>query len=380
MVGDNMKKSRVLGFDWGHDKEKQIFSDGENYYTLEETTYPKVKLSKGDIVVTENPPTFIKNALLEKKVILYQIHVNKFLKWKQDNDIFEKSDERDALELRNCYLKNPELFRFYEGEDPLKALYATFKEVQKVRISCGQRVWANGGDNINKEIMKDVSVVENNIIKKISKELKKHPIHYVWLSQVKGLGPSISGGLVSAIGDIERFDNPSKLWKYFGLDVQNGKAPRLTKGKHTTYDPTKRAIVLGVLGEQFIKQKTPIYRKIYDNEKQRQLDKRYEPGVLEEKYNGYKTEDVHISLNHAHKRAIRKMIKVFMFHYWFVDRMIHGLDTRKPYPIEKLNHTTYIEPPFMDRVEDYLKQPEKYTPRVKYVPEQKEVDVNDFEL
>ena len=46
--------------------------------------------------------------------------------------------------------------------------------------------------------------------------------------------------------------------------------------------------------------------------------------------------------------AIRKMVKIFLQHYWLKCREIKGLPTGKPYAIDKLDHTTFIEP-FYDK-------------------------------
>lgn len=83
---------------------------------------------------------------------------------------------------------------------------------------------------------------------------------------------------------------------------------------------------MGVLADSFIKQRTPLYREIYDKEKQRQLDN-----------NG-------ITKLHAHRRAIRKMMKIFISHFWLKWRGAEGLEVSKPYIIGKDNHNKYIEP------------------------------------
>lgn len=60
-------------------------------------------------------------------------------------------------------------------------------------------------------------------------------------------------------------------------------------------------------------------------------DKRYEPeGVISE--------------GHVHERALRKMVKLFLACLWLVWRQMEGLPITKPYAIDKLGHSSFIDP------------------------------------
>ena len=365
-LSSEMKRGPVYFVDWAHTKPCVWFDVklmkivdepekiekcticGENFpeYLIRKWKYGKEEDEEG------------KKKKKDKEVHVYTIHPNKIANYRKRLGE-EKTDENDARLIAmyaiTKYAKDEENnFRRDFGEPPLRAYYRTFKQIQKVRISAGQRQWAKYGENGHKEEFLDsLKEAEDTINKNLKKELKDIPIHNAWLQHIKGCGPSISAGLLSEI-EVENFKTPSSVHKWFGLDVVNGKPPKLTKGKTLTFSPKRRALVIGILGDQFIRNKKSFYRTIYDNEKQRQLDKTFPVGELASKYDGYKKEDTHLSKGHIHNRAIRKAVKLFLSHYWHVSRILVGLPTRVPYPIEYLGHTTIIEPPYMDKVQEYI--------------------------
>ena len=53
------------------------------------------------------------------------------------------------------------------------------------------------------------------------------------------------------------------------------------------------------------------------------------------------------SLKHADFRARRKMIKIFIAHYYIQARKLKGIESDKPYQFDKLGHSMkhYIDPP-----------------------------------
>ena len=348
-----MKKGPVYFVDWAH-KKPNVWFDIKLMKIVDEPE----KLENCTIC-GENFPSYLMNEWLENKGLsIYTIHPNKIANFRKRLGE-QKTDENDArliamYALREYAMKDESAFRRYEGESELKQLYRTFKQIQKVRNSASNRTWAKNGETGHKdEVTEELRKVESNINKKMYKELKDIPVYDAWLSHVKGCGISISAGLLSEI-DIEFFSNVSKVHKWFGLDVSNGKAPRKTKGKTTTFDIKRRALVIGVLGDQFVRNKKSFYRKYYDEDKQRQLNRVYPVDELASKYNGYKKEDTKLTQGHAHNRAVRKAVKLFLSHYWHVSRVLTGLPTRVPYPIEYLGHETMIDPPHMDKVYDYI--------------------------
>ncbi len=63
------------------------------------------------------------------------------------------------------------------------------------------------------------------------------------------------------------------LWHYFGLNVADGRLPRLRKGVQADWNGKARTLILGPNGiaDQIVKHRTPKYRDIYDEAKARKL-------------------------------------------------------------------------------------------------------------
>jgi len=326
--------------DWAHKEDKLFFYDGEKLWK-------KPKLKKGDELYTENIPWKYSRKILQMDIKIFRVHQNIIAQFRKSKGL-EKTDEADARLIYEYSQLHPDDFKSYIGEPALKLMYATFKEIQKVRVSTGQRIWAVGEDENNGHILKSISKIEHDIEKEMLAELQNHKI-WEWLSPIKGMGAATASGLIAYIGDIERFEMPSHLISYAGLDVINGLAPKKRKGKELNHHPKLKSLLLGIIGDNFRKQRTEIYRNIYDIEKKKELDKRFPPGFLKEKYNGYKEKDIKLSKGHADNRAIRKMMKIFLQHYWVLARQLHGLDTRPPFVHDKLKHKTYIMPPHIPK-------------------------------
>jgi len=174
----------------------------------------------------------------------------------------------------------------------------------------------------------------NDELKQIEKKIKTlldsgdYPL-WERLKEVKGISYNTSAKLISYI-DIANSRYVSSLWRYCGLDATHIKRTKGCKeGDAKKFGvPFLKKEILGVLADSFIKQRTQPYRGIYDSEKERQLNN-----------NG-------ITKGHAHRRAIRKMMKVFMSHYYAVDKEVNGLVAEKPFVQERLGHENIIQVPF----------------------------------
>ncbi len=143
---------------------------------------------------------------------------------------------------------------------------------------------------------------------------------------VKGLGPMLSARVVSMI-DITLVDHVSALWKWAGYAVVDGKADGRRKGEKITYNPRLKKTVY-LVGDSFIKSRSP-YRDIYDKAK--------------EKYE----RDPELTKMHIHRRAARKMVKLWLSHLWQVWREVEGLPVVNAYVHQHMNHTTIIPPEAM---------------------------------
>lgn len=321
--------------DWAFEDDKYLFYDGNKISK-------KPSFQKGDMVVTENIPNKLVKKLLEDEIEIYRVHQNLISEYRDELKI-EKSDENDVKLIFDYYQKNPEAFKRYSGESKLNNLYATFKETQKLRVSTGNRLWANG-DKANDMTLKALEKLEGDITKEMTLELERYPI-WGWLKQIKGISTATAAGLIAYTRDMSRFPYASHLMSYYGLHVVDGKAPKKAKGVQCNYIQNGRSLVLGIIGDNFIKQRTEVYRDVYDNEKKR-LRQLYPESIDNPQYlatkKGFKKM---YTDGHVHRMAIRKMMKVFMCHYWVLDRQLHGLSTEPLYVHDQLKHNTYIKPP-----------------------------------
>lgn len=152
-----------------------------------------------------------------------------------------------------------------------------------------------------------------------------------WLKEIKGISHITAAKLISHI-DIENTPTVSALWRYCGLDATHIKRTKKISQEEAKKfgKPYLKKELLGVLADNFIKQRTPKYRDIYDKEKKKQmelLEKTTDKlkstlNVSSQKETGEKAKDTvkpifalsspPVSLGHAHKRARRKMIKEFV--------------------------------------------------------------------
>lgn len=165
--------------------------------------------------------------------------------------------------------------------------------------------WDKEIETWNKEI-KDLE-------KLIKKLVEEYPI-WKWLKTIKGIKTNTAAKLVSHI-DITNTPTVSALWRYCGLDPTHIKRRKKISQKEALKygSPYLKKELAGVLGESFIKSRTPTYRKMYDEEKEKQIAKNK------------------LTKGHAHRRAIRKMIKTFLKDFWLKWRKLEKLPVGKPY-------------------------------------------------
>jgi hypothetical protein len=103
----------------------------------------------------------------------------------------------------------------------------------------------------------------------------------------------------------------SQLFKYFGLDVrENNSAPRKKRGEAAKWHHEGRALLLGVIADQFVKAKGGDY----ENKKTGKVIHRKQSSWrdLYEKYKASESLKPGIPLFQVEKRARRKTVKVFV--------------------------------------------------------------------
>ena len=196
--------------------------------------------------------------------------------------------------------------------------------------------------------LKDFEDFEDFVDGRVSYFIQSHPA-YPWFSEVKGVGRENIAKVVALI-DIQKANTISSLWKFAGLSVENGVAPKRHKGGgRLEYNSQLRSMCwrLGLsllrakakFYDYYLKEKDKYYQK-YENQGikivpatslPKKDGKRYEPEGM-------------IAQGHVHNRAMRKMVKLFLACLWLVWREAEGLPVTKPYAIERLGHNSYIGP------------------------------------
>jgi len=222
----------------------------------------------------------------------------------------------------------PEYFHFHE----LRWLTDTYTQSQKIRIASENRLRAliqqadQGPESVFLNVLLNrFAEIEKDITKQMGKAVKQHPV-WPWLSGVKGLGPKLSTKLLGLIPeDISSFTTVSKLWRYAGLAVIDGKAERPKKGEKLHYN-IRLKTTMYLIGMSMIKTKSP-YKLVYDRAKAYYQQTRPE-----------------WSKAHVHMASMRKMQKVFLCHVWEKWREALSLPTREIYVIEVLGHEMKYKP------------------------------------
>jgi hypothetical protein len=236
------------------------------------------------------------------------------------------------------YHDYPQKFRPMKPDTKLKQFYVNYEQLTKQITATKNRQWASE-DEDNKEYIKSLESAKALLTRKLTKELKRTPIYDAFLSKIKGIGPALAAGLIAEIDDISRFENASNLNAYFGLHLKGNKAVRREKGKVANWNSTGRMLICELVPDQFIKQRTPVYRGIYEDEKARSLQ------LMEEDAKKSKEDRRVQSKLHAERRARRKVGKIFLHHLWKAWRELEGLPTPQPWVLALGGHSKEIKPP-----------------------------------
>lgn len=186
-----------------------------------------------------------------------------------------------ASEFVLCGPRDRDLIRLSEA-------FAARMEAQAARIACGNRfrqrfigkIFLTEEGNFPEGAIEDIYDAETAsdvILAALEKEetkrnaelarvLKALPVYNELFLPIKGVGPRIAAGIITAIGDIRRFETKDKLRAFAGCHVfgpdgektppgtkgtgQNGKFVRRTRGKVANWHSDLRQ-TLYLLGDQF---------------------------------------------------------------------------------------------------------------------------------
>lgn len=191
---------------------------------------------------------------------------------------------------------------------------------------------------------------KEELMKEIEEYLETLPLYTNFLKNIKGLGAKTSAKLIAGIGDMTRFENPAKLWKYCGygsyyIDDTTGekKAAKKKAGVQMDWNPKMKSLMF-IIGENMIKKGSP-YKTIYNKRKEITLFKHPEWHNLNP--DGTKNTGKNMHPKHAHNDAQRVMIKRFLAELWVAGYKAQGIEPPcLPYGVEIQGH--HLEPQIVE--------------------------------
>lgn len=211
-------------------------------------------------------------------------------------------------------------------------LVDAYMRSQRERIRWSNRVSAierNGGEYgwVFEKYTQKFRDMEEDFLNAITDEVENVEIVNRMVA-IRGMGKILAAKLYALI-DITRAERPSNLWRYAGYAVVEGKAEKPKKGEKLHYNKQLKTICYQI-ATSFLRLNSP-YRRIYDEAKEY-----------------YRKNRPDWTKMHIHFAATRKMMKIFLFHLWYVWRKIEGLPVCEPYIIAQDNapHTMYMPEEF----------------------------------
>lgn len=204
-------------------------------------------------------------------------------------------------------------------EELLQEIYGKLTDVEKMYVMR----FIETGKILKKEEQKTKKLIEQY--------LESEPM-WEWLRNIRGISSILAINLLKYF-DIRKAKHPSSFWKYAGLHVENGVAPKRVKKKKLDFNLKARALMWKI-ADSFIKQRTPKYREMYDAVKKKYLEQEYPKGYLASKYPQYSEEDTKLKPKHAEMRARRYIAKQFLVDFWTEWRKREGLPVTPPYSVK----------------------------------------------
>lgn len=199
----------------------------------------------------------------------------------RDNLGVEKSDEADAVIIGLIAKSQPEEFyQFRELDDITARISILFKEradTEESLVRQKNKLFALKGrlelidlDGYKEKVIKRKENIIDALEKEfrlqsklLGKEVEKHHVWSNYLKDIKGVGAVVGAGLIARIKRASRFTDKYSLRHFAGMIAKKGNQQFDHKLKKTLYHFT----------EGIIKQRTPIWRELYDNMKEFYKDK-----------------------------------------------------------------------------------------------------------
>lgn len=262
----------------------------------------------------------------------------------------------------------------------LRRLVDVLYDTQEVRMRTANRLRLMPKD-VKETSVDPMLKVEADLTKQIEGFLARVPIYTDFLYHVRGVGPRISGCIISQTAikfdqvekeklknysetqqrlsqktekglylvpvprGIGAFDTVSKYWKWWGLGVTNGEGDKRRRGQTLNYNPKMKTLAWKI-GKQFVMQGER-YKMHYKLEKMKLTAVRLPLGVChkyEECMKKLTKRKTPACKGHVDAMARRKAVKLFVSHVWERWRILEDLPVRVPYAHEYLGHTTKQEP------------------------------------
>jgi hypothetical protein len=221
----------------------------------------------------------------------------------------------------------------HEHSDPLHSSIAhlgrQLYDLQQFRIQTSNKIFAmlekdhlspEHADHLN-EMAEQIHVFEKQVDRLLVKKMKEHPLRKT-VEAMPGIGLPGLGRLLAAIHPIESYRTVSSLWKYLGMDVRDGKAPKRRKGEKAKWSHRGR-MVCYQLSDCIVKVGKGKYRELYDIKKAEYLS-RERSGASNcpfgQVHLNSEGKAIKCELGHAHNAAKRYAIKMAIKDLWVAAR------------------------------------------------------------
>jgi hypothetical protein len=314
----------VISIDWAHHKKNIAVFDGKKF--LGSLPDAKKAAENGIVIATENMPLMKARSYLDAGVPIMCLNTWDVKKERERQGI-PKSHQADARVIHELYAADPERFRPFKIDPNImrvRALHATFKDVQEERKRAGNRHFAYR-DKVSLQKFEQMKAEEARYKRMMVAEAERWPIYTQFAREMPGLAPPSVIGLIAILGDIDRFKTVSSMWAYFGLHTVNGVAPRRKEGEVANWHQRGRAHVLGAMAAAFFAHDAKWFAKpenianpyvaLFLSEKARQIPivAGQFPDLDEDKVAG-----------RAYLRAKRRAMKEFLKHFFLEYKRLGG--------------------------------------------------------
>lgn len=212
--------------------------------------------------------------------------------------------------------------------------------------------WPEAAADLTSAFVKDLESLRRGLYREVGKIMAASDVFRPWLEHTRGISAKGVGLLTGCLPFPQDMETVSATWKYLGLHVVDGEAPRRKQGEWSGFSSEYRAYALYRVGDPIIKVGGP-YRQVYDDRKAHTLDTH--PPMLDEgegcetcdeayartrkeraeheysrerqapRYDCANLGGVHWTKGHRHADALRVTTKEVFVDWW---RVAHGQSPR----------------------------------------------------